>query len=77
MLLFRKNDSLSFILTSLHSLNIDCFHILFHVASDDLMTHALVGSIQAENFSENTAPNLNRKASANSMVADQSLDQRR
>jgi hypothetical protein len=41
------------------------------------MTHALVESIQAENFSENTGPNLNRKASANNMVSDQSLDQRR
>lgn len=36
-----------------------------------------VGSIQTENFSENTTCNLNRKGSANNMVSDQSIDQRR
>ncbi|XP_023715408.1 uncharacterized protein LOC111868708 isoform X3 [Cryptotermes secundus] len=36
-----------------------------------------VESVQAKNFGENTATNLNRKASANNMISDQSLDKRR
>jgi hypothetical protein len=47
-----------------------CFSVFFQVASDDeLMTHALVGSVRAENSSENSSSVLKVGTRVNSITS--------